>query len=344
MERRRPKRRCWITSMCVLSTPLGWCDARVASAEDPQHPAAEQPIIETSADDPFAGMVLIPAGEFVMGSADDDVHAEGDELPQRVIALPDFYIDQFEVTNIEYKRFVDATGYPPPPRWVEGSYPEDADFDPIVEVTWWDAMAYARWAGKRLPTEAEWEKGARGPNGRRFPWGDEYDSHLANSGRSLVPANAYIEGASPYGVVNMAGNAAEWTATPYEPYPELIAVLPADFGGAESAKQASSPRVEKLQPRIEKLEPRATPDSLEPEAAAYAQEDSILRSDDPRLQFFDDAELQDKRSRVHRGGGIGTFTNYLRCANREKERPGRRWHNLGFRCAKDAASATPKGR
>jgi len=342
MERRRPRRRCWITSICVFTAPLWWFTAHVASAEEPQSPAPEQPTVETSTDDPFEGMVLIPAGEFMMGSADDDIQAEGDELPQRVIALPDFYIDQFEVTNVEYKRFLDATGYPAPPQWQEGRYREDDDFDPVVNVTWWDATAYARWAGKRLPTEEEWEKAARGPNGRRFPWGDEYDSHLANSGRSLVPANAYIEGASPYGVVNMAGNAAEWTATPYEPYPDLAAVLPAEFGGTESSKQVSRPRVQKREPPpIEKLEPRATPE--DPEDAAYAQADSIQHANDPRLAFFHAGELQDEPPRVHRGGGIGAFTNYLRCANRERESPGRRWANLGFRCAKDAPS-TPKGR
>ena len=335
MERRRPRRRCWITSICVFAVPLWWVEARVASAEEPQSPATERPAVETSTDDPFEGMVLIPAGEFMLGSEDDDIHAEDDERPQRVIALPDYYIDQFEVTNIEYKRFMDATGYPAPPHWKEGRYREDDDFDPVVEVTWWDATAYARWAGKRLPTEEEWEKAARGPNGRRFPWGDDYDSHLANSGRSLVPANAYIEGASPYGVVNMAGNAAEWTATPYEPYPALVAVLPAEFGGSDRS------RVQKPVPtRIEKLEPRTKPEVLDPEDAAY---DSIQHANDPRQPFFDPAELKDERPRVHRGGGIGTFTNYLRCANRERESPGRRWANLGFRCAKDAPS-TPKGR
>ncbi len=341
MERRRPRRRCWITSICVFAAPLWWFEACVASAEEPQSPAPERPAVETSADDPFEGMLLIPASEFVMGSEDDDIHAEDDELPQRVIALTDFYIDQFEVTNIEYKRFLDATGYPAPPHWQEGRYREDDDFDPVVEVTWWDATAYARWAGKRLPTEAEWEKAARGPNGRRFPWGDDYDSHLANSGRSLVPANAYIEGASPFGVVNMAGNAAEWTATPYEPYPDLAAALPAEFGGTGSSKEISRPRV--LSPSIEKLVPRKTPEVLDPEDFPDAQADSIQGSDDPRSAFFDAAELQDERPRVHRGGGIGTFTNYLRCANRERESPGRRWANLGFRCAKDAPS-TPKGR
>ena len=295
--------------------------------------------------DPFEGMVLIPAGEFLMGSTEADVQAKGDEKPQRVVNVPAFYIDQFEVTHIEYKRFIDATGYPPPPSWTEGKYADDADFYPIVEVTWWDAMAYARWVGKRLPTEAEWEKAARGTDGRRYPWGNDYDSHLANTGRYFEPVNAHLEGASPYGVVNVAGNASEWTGSVYEPYPDLVAVLPAEFGGVDNSGRISRQRlrVDRLpEPQMEKLEPKkqVRPPQTE-EEMELAREDSLRSANDPRLQFLSFEELADHRPRVCRGGSINTYPLYLRCANRSSEGPNSRWYNLGFRCAKDVSPGSP---
>ena len=293
--------------------------------------------------DPFEGMVLIPAGDFLMGSTEADEQAKGDEKPQRVVNVPAFYIDQFEVTHIEYKRFIDATGYPPPPSWTEGKYAYDADFYPIVEVTWWDAMAYARWAGKRLPTEAEWEKAARGTDGRRYPWGNDYDSHLANTGRFFVPVNAHLEAASPYGVVNMAGNASEWTGSVYVPYPDLVAVLPAEFGGADNSGRISRQRllVDRLQePKVEKLEPKKQAPQTE-EEMELAREDSLRSANDPRLQFLRPEELVDHRPRVCRGGSINAYPLYLRCANRSSEGPNSRWYNIGFRCAKDVSPGSP---
>ena len=294
--------------------------------------------------DPFEGMVLIPGGDFLMGSTEADEQAKGDERPQRVVHVPAFYIDQFEITQIEYKRFIDATGYPPPPSWQEGKYAEEADFYPIVEVSWWDAMAYARWAGKRLPTEAEWEKAARGTDGRRYPWGNDYDSHLANTGRYFVPVNAHLEGASPYGVVNMAGNASEWTASVYEQYPDLVAVLPAEFGGVDASGRISRQRLrlDRLEePKVEKLEPRETRPPQTEEELWLAREDSLESANDPRLQYLSAEELKDDRPRVTRGGSINTYPLYLRCANRGSEGPSARWYNLGFRCAKDAAPEAP---
>ncbi len=263
--------------------------------------------------DPYEGMVLVPAGEFLMDSTAEDPVTDEDERPQRLVSLPRFYIDQFEVTNIEYKRFVDATGYPPPPNWVDGNYAEEADFYPVVEVSWWDGMCFARWAGKRLPTESEWEKAARGTDGRRYPWGAAFDDKYANAERHFMPVNAHLEGSSPYGVINAAGNAAEWTASAYEPYPEG-AVLPAEFGGTAPA-----------------AEPH-------PEEAA----DSVAAGEptlgDPRRRWLDERELRDGRPRVYRGGSINSFARYLRCANRERAGPGSRWYNVGFRCVKDPPS------
>ena len=267
----------------------------------------------------YEGMVLIPAGEFLMGSLDSDHSAEADEKPQRVVQLSAFYIDQFEVSNIEYKRFIDATQYPAPPTWDDDQYEAGADFYPVANITWWDALAYARWVGKRLPTEEEWEKAARGPDGRRFPWGNEFDESLANAGGGYAPINSYLEGASVYGVFNIAGNVAEWTATVYEPYPLLEALLPSDFGGTAAENAAGRRTGER---------PRSSPS---PGRAPDA--------DDPRLNFLSVEELTDRRARVYRGGSVNNFTMFLRTANREKASPGERWYNVGFRCAKDATPA-----
>ncbi|MFQ5901773.1 MAG: formylglycine-generating enzyme family protein, partial [Thermodesulfobacteriota bacterium] len=130
------------------------------------------------------GMALIPDGEFIMGSEEVDVEAKAlrfgsvkpwylNERPKRKISLPAFYIDKYEVTNKEYKEFVDVMGHRPPDNWESGIYPEVQDDHPVIYVDWYDAYAYCAWRGKRLPTEAEWEKAARGTDGRRFPWGDE---------------------------------------------------------------------------------------------------------------------------------------------------------------------------
>jgi iron(II)-dependent oxidoreductase len=264
------------------------------------------------------GMVLVPAGEFKIGSSDDDSWAERDEMPQRVVRLPDFLIDQLEVSNIEYKRFIDATGWPAPEAWKDMTYREGTEFIPVTGVTWWDAMAYARWVGKRLPSEVEWEKAARGDDGRRFPWGNKFSADRGNNGTTPLPVGSKPEGASPYGLVDMAGNAAEWTATPYAPYPALEAVLPTEFGGASGA----------IAPAKKTESPTRSVPEIDPT--------------DPRLAFFTREELADVRPRVYRGGSYNSYAQFLRCANREKEDPGAHWPNLGFRCAADVDSAGAK--
>ena len=162
-------------------------------------------------------MVFVPAGEFIMGSDDGNE----DERPAHTVFLDGFWIDKYEVTNAEYKGFVDATGQPPPHHWEGGTYPEGKGDHPVVWVSWHDAQAYCQWAGKRLPMEAEWEKAARGTDGRKWPWGNSFDTSKCNSGGSgdTVPVGSYPAGASPYGAQDMAGNAWEWTADWYEAYP-----------------------------------------------------------------------------------------------------------------------------
>jgi len=169
-------------------------------------------------------MVLIPAGPFTMGS---DTGGE-DEAPAHQVDLPAFKIDRFEVTNADFARFVEATGYQTDAEKAGStntwrSYAEGRDNHPVVKVSWNDARAYCEWAGKRLPTEAEWEKAARGTDGRTYPWGNEYDPKKLNakdSGiRGTTAVGSYPEGASPYGLLDMAGNVWEWTADWYQGYP-----------------------------------------------------------------------------------------------------------------------------
>jgi formylglycine-generating enzyme required for sulfatase activity len=178
-------------------------------------------------------MVLIPAGDFIMGS--DEVDKETlqqrfgmaktpylNEHPQRKISLGDYYIDKFEITKRQYKEFVNATGRAAPLNWVNGQYAPDTDDHPVFFITWFDADAYCKWAGKRLPTEEEWEKAARGTDGRSFPWGNEFDLKKTNaSGKygGVYPVGHFEEDVSPFGVYDMAGNVQEWTASWYKAYP-----------------------------------------------------------------------------------------------------------------------------
>ncbi len=169
----------------------------------------------------FSEMVFVPAGEFIMGSSTADLYhaAEVDEWPQRHVWVDDYYIDVHEVTNAQYKVFIDSMHVEPPPRWVDGNYGIGEDGLPVASVTWYDAVAYAKFVGKRLPTEAEWEKAARGTDGRRYPWGDDFDPHRCNNGDRPLPIQSFPGETSPYGCYDMAGNVAEWVADWYAPTP-----------------------------------------------------------------------------------------------------------------------------
>ncbi|RLB07116.1 MAG: formylglycine-generating enzyme family protein [Deltaproteobacteria bacterium] len=148
-------------------------------------------------------MVLIPAGEFMMGSE----NGEQDERPVHKVWVDAFYIDEHEVTVGQYRKFLQETGYPPPRFW----NPElDKDNEPVVGISWYDACAYAKWAGKRLPTEAEWEKAARGGKQLKpFPYGDEISTELANyESRGISPVKSYPP--NGYGLYDIVGNVWEW--------------------------------------------------------------------------------------------------------------------------------------
>jgi formylglycine-generating enzyme required for sulfatase activity len=176
-----------------------------------------------------APMVTIPAGDFTMGHDDDY-----DTRPTRRITLPAYHIDQYEVTNARYKRFIDATGHKVPwseePAavpyrwdWRQRMYPDGKGQEPVVLVSWGDAQAFCAWAGKHLPTEAQWEKAARGTDGRLYPWGNDWDKRKANTAEAGLhypaPVGAFKEDVSPYGVHDLAGNVSEWVDAWFEPYP-----------------------------------------------------------------------------------------------------------------------------
>lgn len=156
---------------------------------------------------PFEVMVLIPAGEFMMG----DDNGNEDERPSQRVYVEAFYIDKYPVTNVQYRRFKSSH-----------NYPAGADLHPVVNITWEEAQAYAQWARKRLPTEEEWEKAARGIDGRQYPWGDKFDRTLCNTEESGIhrttPVYKYPNGRSIYDVHDLAGNVLEWTASKYRPY------------------------------------------------------------------------------------------------------------------------------
>ena len=205
-------------------------------------------------------MVLVPAGEFTMGTSAGS-NGLPDEHPPRLVYLSAFWIDRYEVTNAAYETFVQATDYVAPANanpvstlWEHNRPLPGIEQHPVVNVSWLDAVAFCRWAGKRLPTEAEWEKAARGTTGRLYPWGNEWDFEKANSasywakrtvefsnsvdweafwikGEGAVisrekgvkgeiltlPVGSFPAGVGPYGALDLAGNAAEWVQDWYNP-------------------------------------------------------------------------------------------------------------------------------
>jgi formylglycine-generating enzyme required for sulfatase activity len=255
-------------------------------------------------------MVLVPAGEFIMG----DDRGEDQVRPRRNVHVESFYIDKWEVTNAQYQRFLewveehsDRTVRHPhqpaqkdhtprywkpfrPPLLQQTGMARLQHFNeetfrhpehPVVGVDWYDAYAYAKWAGKRLPTEAEWEKAARGTDGRIWPWGNEWDFAKCNSGGYewkgerdgfiySAPAKHYPGGLSPWGCYNMAGNVLEWTA-------------------------------------------------------------DVFDDQDTRDRAVSDAQT----TMVVKGGGSNSYPSAVRGAARKKYEKEFRYFALGFRCAKD---------
>jgi formylglycine-generating enzyme required for sulfatase activity len=170
-------------------------------------------------DKPSTSMVQVPAGEFIMGSNE----RWDDEAPEHISSTDAFYIDLNEVTNTDYKKFVRATQKVSPFHWPEGSIPKGKENHPVVYVSWFDANEYCSWAGKRLPTEQEWEKAARGEEGLIYPWGNEWSLDKSNNpyknSTGTEPVGTYPQGRSPYGLYDISGNVWEWVDSYYLPHP-----------------------------------------------------------------------------------------------------------------------------
>ncbi len=204
-------------------------------------PKASLPVAPVDGARDKVPMVLVPAGYFVRGSGRPENKGPGakkiknDNSPARRIYLDAFRIDKFEVTNAAYSRFVAAVGHPSPSlsrggrpwggnwsrfEWGGRRPPPGAGDLPVTLIAWFDAEAYCAWAGKRLPAEAQWEKAARGADGRIYPWGVTASPGAANFGKrheGPLPGGSFPSDKSPYGVMDMAGNVAEWVNDYYHP-------------------------------------------------------------------------------------------------------------------------------
>lgn len=169
-------------------------------------------------------MVLIPKGEFTMGSN------EHTDEPKHSVVLDPYWIDKYEASNARYKEFMKATNHPAPAYWDDPRL--NKPNQPVVGVSWTDANAFCKWDGKRLPTEAEWERAAKGPTGdNHYPWGHTLNTTKANYGQNVgrtMPVDSYPEGVSGYGIYNMAGNVFEWVDDWYQPtyYKQSVALNP----------------------------------------------------------------------------------------------------------------------
>jgi formylglycine-generating enzyme required for sulfatase activity len=190
-------------------------------------PVTEPPTPKASAPVVPEGMVTVAAGTYTIGRDGADPL----EHPQHKTDVQAFFIDRTEVTNAAYKKFVDATRHKPPANWTAASFPDGRDDFPVTGVSWQDAADYAAWAGKRLPTEAEWEAAARGADGRIYPWGNAWRSGMANIGlkpdkptadqypAGMKEVGQFPQGASPTGALDLIGNAWEWVADEIKVYP-----------------------------------------------------------------------------------------------------------------------------
>ncbi len=228
----------WVSGSLVREIPsssqAGASLQSTASSSPRQSSGSKTSGQATKGSSPVSDMVLIPAGTFLMGSEDGDQ----DENPPHRVSLQAFYLDKYEVTNAQYKAFLQSNGHPPPRYWNDNRFNQpDA---PVVGVTWYDARDYCRWKGKRLPTEAEWERAARGPQGYLWPWGNEYKEGYANvegtadGYKYTAPVGRFEQGKTAEGVYDMAGNVWEWIADWYNNTTYSSRSTPANPTGPEN--------------------------------------------------------------------------------------------------------------
>lgn len=176
--------------------------------------------------------VRIPAGEFLMGSdpAIDEYGNRGKEQPQHLVYLDEYFIGKYPVTNEQYVVFLEMTGYPIVSGWKSNNPPEGKENHPVIDILWHDAMVFVDWLRRtsgmpvRLPSEAQWEKAARGTDGRIFPWGNDWDHSRVSienkNAKDTTPVGTFSpHGDSPYHVVDMAGNTFEYCSSAYKKYP-----------------------------------------------------------------------------------------------------------------------------
>ncbi|MBP1468800.1 formylglycine-generating enzyme family protein [Candidatus Chloroploca sp. M-50] len=232
-----------VTTGTSLEVPViaQWQEAPAARNNQPVLVPTTASVAKAPAVPPWVATLRhVPAGPFLMGSSDADRMAYDDEKPQHTVMLPAYWIGTTPVTNAQFRPFVEGDGYTNPVYWTEvgwawregdkiikPSYWDDATWNgddyPVVGVSWFEAVAYCRWLSTQtghefhLPTEAEWEKAARGPDGRIWPWGKAWESGRCNSKEAghghTTPIGQYATGASPYGVLDMVGNVSEWCVT-----------------------------------------------------------------------------------------------------------------------------------
>jgi formylglycine-generating enzyme required for sulfatase activity len=237
-------------------------------------------------------MLLIPEGPFRMG---DNAH-NPDERPEHEVTLPDYYLDKYEVTNEQYRKFCDETGHAAPvnPFW-DLQYHERNPQQPVIGVSYADAEAYAAWAGKRLPTEEEWEKAASwdAKTNRKllWPWGDTPEVSRANIGTKHPQTVGYfVNGASPYGVMDMAGNAREWVAAFYQPY-EGNTATEVEFSGTQRVVRGGDFRATIDNSRTTKRlgvdpEYRTGPEDADDLKSSLVGFRTAVSADDARLKQF----------------------------------------------------------
>ncbi|MDP6625403.1 MAG: formylglycine-generating enzyme family protein [Nitrospinota bacterium] len=287
-------------------------------------------------------MVLVPEGPFLMGSTkqdiDDVVELEKNiensrlenEIPQREVFLNAYLMDKYSVTNAEFKKFIEAGGYLEKNFWSEDGWKHisemnptesddlkkivQADDDtPVVNISWYEAEAFAKWAGKRLPTEAEWEKAARGTDGRIYPWGNKFDKTMLNCAeakhKKSTPVSKFTEGKSIYGCFDMVGNVWEWTTDWYD----------SDYYSSAPSKNPVGPMNAEKNPY-------------------YGKPENVGIS----IYDFESSTKSESLTdcRVIRGGSWnGSGVAHVRCANRDYDEPTFKNDIIGFRCAKSINEA-----